>query len=77
VIAIAKLSDEIFKSGVFQIDCPVCGHVLEVTMADVGGVVICPKCHVEIELEDTEGFKEAVSPEIDELEKTIKEINRL
>jgi transcription initiation factor IIE alpha subunit len=46
-------------------------------MADVGGVVSCPKCHVEIELEDTEGFKEAVSPEIDELEKTIKEINRL
>jgi len=74
VIAIAKLSDDIFKSGVFQIACPVCGNDLEISIADVGGVVVCPKCHIEIELEDTEGFKDSVSSEIDDLEKTISKI---
>ena len=43
----------------FEIECPECGEVLTITVSQVGGSVICPKCKTLIHLED-DGFTDSI-----------------
>lgn len=42
----------ILENEEFEIECPECGKEIIISVSQIGGSVVCPKCETTIHLED-------------------------
>lgn len=59
--------DSLFGDASLNYDCPKCNSSISFKFSDVGGVIACPNCKVEIQLNPADDFDESVNSVNDSL----------
>lgn len=60
----------LFRDDTLDSACPECNSSISFKISDVGGVIVCPNCKVEIKLDSDSDFNES----IDSLDNSLSEL---
>lgn len=66
--------NSLFGDTSLNYDCPKCNSSISFNFSDVGGIIVCPNCKVEIQLNPDDNFDESVDSvnnSLSELEDTL------
>lgn len=71
--------ESLFGDASLEIDCPECGALVPFNFNDVGGIIKCPNCSTEIQLDKADNFDESVESvnnSLEDFEKTLKNFGK-
>lgn len=71
--------NSLFGDASLDYDCPKCNSSISFKISDVGGVIACPNCKVEIQLNADDDFDDtvdSVNDSLSELENTLNNFGK-
>lgn len=71
--------NSLFGNACLDYDCPKCKNSISFKLSDVGGIIVCPNCKTEIQLNPSDDFSEnmdSVTDSLSELEDTLNNFGK-
>lgn len=68
----------LFGDAELDLDCPNCSHNIPFTMDQVGTIIKCPNCSVEIDLQKSDEYDEvtdSINESLEELDDIFENLN--
>ncbi|WP_042273725.1 hypothetical protein [[Clostridium] dakarense] len=65
--------NSLFRDDTLDSACPECNSSISFKLSDIGSVIVCPNCKVEIKLNADDGFNES----IDSLDSSLSDLENI